>query len=109
MPGHRHGPAGPSRAQRPVRSLGGAPQLRSTAAGLLPCSSNPQLFFAEHPDDLQRARALCGSCPSRLACLDGALQRAEPWGVWGGELFLSGAIIPDKRPRGRPRKVTAAA
>ena len=43
-------------------------------------------------------------CRARLACLAGALDRAEPWGVWGGELLMYGAIVPHKRPRGRPRK-----
>ena len=41
---------------------------------------------------------------SRLACLAGALERREPWGVWGGELLMRGAIVPRKLPRGRPRK-----
>ena len=42
--------------------------------------------------------------PARLACLAGALERREPWGVWGGEIFERGTIIARKRPRGRPRK-----
>jgi WhiB family transcriptional regulator, redox-sensing transcriptional regulator len=70
----------------------------------LPCSSDPELFFAESPEDVRRAKALCGTCPVQSACLAGALQRAEPHGVWGGALLLRGAIAPDKRPRGRPRK-----
>ena len=70
----------------------------------LPCSSDPELFFAESPEDVRRAKELCGTCPVQSACLAGALQRAEPHGVWGGALFLRGAIAPDKRPRGRPRK-----
>jgi WhiB family redox-sensing transcriptional regulator len=45
----------------------------------------------------------------RAACLAGALRRGEPWGVWGGEMFLNGLVIADKRPRGRPRKVKVAA
>ena len=40
--------------------------------------------------------------------LAGALDRGEPWGVWGGEIFDRGVVIARKRPRGRPRKVTAA-
>ena len=38
-----------------------------------------------------------------------ALERAEPWGVWGGELFVQGVVVPRKRPRGRPRKTEIAA
>ena len=34
--------------------------------------------------------------------------RAEPWGVWGGEIFERGAVVPRKRPRGRPRKEDVA-
>jgi WhiB family redox-sensing transcriptional regulator len=79
-------------------------------ASLLPCRSNdPELFFAESPADVERAKALCQSCPMRAACLAGALERREPWGVWGGELVLSGVVVPRKRPRGRPRKCDVAA
>jgi WhiB family redox-sensing transcriptional regulator len=77
--------------------------------GRLPCQRDPELFFSETPQDLLRAQGLCGSCPIRSACLAGALQRAEPWGVWGGELFLKGEIIAGKRGRGRPRKSEVAA
>ena len=71
----------------------------------LPCrSSNPDLWFAETPTDLEVAKRLCGSCPVRSACLAGALARHEPWGVWGGEIFDRGVVVPRKRPRGRPRK-----
>ena len=48
-------------------------------------------------------------CPARLACLAGALERREPWGVWGGEWFVQGVVVPRKRPRGRPRKTEVAA
>ncbi|WP_205471119.1 WhiB family transcriptional regulator [Nocardioides sp. SYSU D00038] len=77
---------------------------------LLPCRvNNPELWFAELPSDVEYAKALCVDCPVRTLCLDGALERREPWGVWGGELFLQGVVIPRKRPRGRPRKNEAAA
>ena len=72
----------------------------------LPCTDDPELFFAESPDDVETAKALCRECPARVACLAGALERREPWGVWGGELFLRGAIVPRKRRRGRPTRGT---
>ncbi|KWW99333.1 WhiB family transcriptional regulator [Carbonactinospora thermoautotrophica] len=76
----------------------------------LPCRSyDPELFFAESPADVEFAKSLCLECPARLACLVGALERREPWGVWGGELFIQGVIVPRKRPRGRPRKTEVAA
>lgn len=74
----------------------------------LPCwSEHPDLWFAERPDEIELAKALCAECPIRTACLHGALEREEPWGVWGGELFDHGVVIPRKRPRGRPRKAVA--
>jgi WhiB family transcriptional regulator, redox-sensing transcriptional regulator len=75
----------------------------------LPCRvEDPELWFAESPAQLELAKSLCAGCPMRAACLAGALERAEPWGVWGGEIFERGAVIARKRPRGRPRKVVAA-
>jgi WhiB family redox-sensing transcriptional regulator len=38
------------------------------------------------------------------ACLQGALDRHEPCGVWGGHLLANGQILAHKRPRGRPPK-----
>ena len=71
----------------------------------LPCrAADPELFFAESPADVETAKALCQPCPLREACLAGALERREPWGVWGGQLVLRGIVVPRKRPRGRPRK-----
>lgn len=71
----------------------------------IPCQGdNPDLWFAEVPADLERAKALCAGCPIRVRCLAGALARREPWGVWGGQIFERGSVIPRKRGRGRPRK-----
>jgi WhiB family redox-sensing transcriptional regulator len=76
----------------------------------LPCRVNDaELWFAEAPADVEAAKALCQACPVRAACLAGALERREPWGVWGGELLVAGVVVPRKRPRGRPRKSEVAA
>ena len=54
---------------------------------MLPCNSDPDLWFAEHPADLEQAKAACNDCPIQRQCLSAALERAEPWGVWGGEIL----------------------
>ncbi|HVD88459.1 MAG TPA: WhiB family transcriptional regulator [Jatrophihabitantaceae bacterium] len=70
----------------------------------LPCHlHDPDLWFADSPADLERAKALCATCPVRLECLAGALRRREPCGVWGGEIVRHGQVLPFKRGRGRPR------
>jgi WhiB family redox-sensing transcriptional regulator len=71
----------------------------------LPCvQEGPELYFSESPRDLELAKGLCRPCPLRTACLAGAKERQEPWGVWGGEVFVDGRPVPFKRSRGRPRK-----
>jgi len=76
----------------------------------LPCRTNDaELWFAESPADVEHAKSLCHACPIRSACLAVALERREPWGVWGGELLIAGVVVPRKRPRGRPRKCEVAA
>jgi WhiB family transcriptional regulator, redox-sensing transcriptional regulator len=74
----------------------------------LPCQElDADLWFAETPAELETAKAHCAGCPLRTGCLAGALERREPWGVWGGEIFDHGVIVARKRPRGRPRKNAA--
>ena len=90
--------------RRPRSPLAPAPTRRP-----LPCRvEDPELWFAESPAQLELAKSFCTDCPVRSACLAGALDRGEPWGVWGGEIFERGAVIARKRPRGRPRKEVAA-
>lgn len=80
-----------------------------TAAAMLPCheAEAADLFFSERPADLEQAKQLCTGCPLMQECRQGALDRAEPWGVWGGAIFEAGQIIAVKRGRGRPRKNAA--
>lgn len=76
----------------------------------LPCQrrDSADLYFSEKPAELEQAKRLCADCPLRQECLQGAVQRGEPWGVWGGEIFADGRVIAVKRGRGRPRKNAAA-
>ncbi len=66
------------------------------------CSDAPEQFFSEDPYELEQAKLVCRVCPVREDCLNGALERREPWGVWGGAIFDRGRIIAYKRPSGRP-------
>ena len=75
----------------------------------MPChEEDPELWFADTPAGVEAAKALCRGCPLLKECLAGAMDRSEPWGVWGGELFEHGVVVPRKRPRGRPRKSDVA-
>jgi len=98
-------PATPS-----TSSVLGLDFARAEEAGInLPCRvKDPELWFADSPAELELAKSHCLGCPVRAVCLSGAIERREPWGVWGGEIFERGAIVARKRPRGRPRKEVAA-
>lgn len=107
-PGHK-----PGEDQKGVTTLQLTALLDATAEKVdvssvstgTPCQVfDAELWFAEAPGDVELAKLLCRDCPVKAACLSGALQRREPWGVWGGELFQAGVVVPRKRPRGRPRK-----
>lgn len=62
-------------------------------AGTVPCQKIPEVFF---PDDfaekqlreeaIRTARALCSSCPVRMACFEYAIVSKERHGIWAGTL-----------------------
>jgi len=63
------------------------------------------LFFSEDIGEIAAAKRVCSECPVLAPCLEGALERREPGGVWGGQLFMNGKMLAIKRRRGRPPKV----
>jgi len=67
-------------------------------------ASMTDLFFSDEISDIIEAKRICATCPVAEPCLEGALQRREPWGVWGGQLLLNGRVLAQKRKRGRPPK-----
>jgi WhiB family transcriptional regulator, redox-sensing transcriptional regulator len=92
--------------EKAARVWGNSPVLPKRSD--LPClRHDPELWFAQYPAQIEQAKALCGECPVRDACLTGALARGEAAGVWGGQLLENGVIIARKRGRGRPRKNAA--
>lgn len=52
-----------------------------------PCFGLHALFDAEDEASQQRAAAVCAGCQLRQACHDGAVERDEPQGTWGGRVF----------------------
>ena len=76
----------------------------------LPChTADPELFFSEVDLAIAEAKSLCGGCPVRAQCLEGAVSRQEQARVWGGELFEDGRVIAKKRKAGRPTLSEVAA
>ena len=72
-------------------------------------TTDPDIYFSEHQSELEMAKAICRPCPLKAECLSGAISRAEPCGVWGGEIFDRGVVVASKRMPGRPRLNPAAA
>ena len=94
----------PSRATPSTRAE--RAEFDALLAAVVPCrTEDPELWFAERTAEVERAKALCRGCPLVAGCLAGAVERNEPWGVWGGEVFVDGKVVAMKRGRGRPRKV----
>jgi WhiB family transcriptional regulator, redox-sensing transcriptional regulator len=62
-------------------------------------SEDPSLFFPEPGGGATRkARSVCAACPVRSSCLSYALSKDDTWGIWGGELFEAGHLIPQPVP-----------
>jgi len=78
-------------AQRPrVRSPFAASQGRVSWRELAACRSvDPEWFFPIGKTglaigEIERAKAVCASCPVRERCLTFALDTRQDFGIWGG-------------------------
>ncbi len=45
---------------------------------------NPELWFPARGVESHEAKAICATCPVQADCLEEAVQRNEPIGIWGG-------------------------
>ena len=66
-----------------------------------------RVFFSQDRKVIDQAKAICAGCPRRESCLEGALERREPWVVWGGELFRNGHVLTNRKRRPRHQQVAA--
>lgn len=56
-------------------------------------AADPEAFFVPDVEgrgrvsghDWTEARLVCAGCPVRTTCLEAALERREPYGMWGGK------------------------
>lgn len=87
---------------------GGREQQSPNVTGTARCADGngtlTHLFFSDDEFDVARAKAVCAKCTLTESCLEDALERMEPCGVWGGQLLVDGAVVTVKRGRGRPPK-----
>jgi WhiB family transcriptional regulator, redox-sensing transcriptional regulator len=83
----------------------GSDLIKRYARCATPDGEYSSLFFSEEPVDIARAKAICRPCLARELCLSLAVARQEPVGVWGGEIFVDGVPVAEKRRRGRPPRV----
>lgn len=100
-------PARPGPRRPAARPKAAPPPPAHPAGGELPCAGRADLFFStgNSPGLVEQAKTLCRTaCPVREDCLEGALARREPCGIWGGEFFSGGTVVSFRRPRGRPRR-----
>jgi hypothetical protein len=69
-----------SEQARPIRPEPGYSwQTEASCRGV-----DSELFFPATEDESVPAKAICETCPVRLACLAFALERNERFGIWGG-------------------------
>lgn len=43
-----------------------------------------ELFYSSDPLQVRAAVRICSGCPVRRECFEDAIDRGEPFGVWGG-------------------------
>ena len=71
--------------------------------GFCTTAPNPDLWTSEDEDDRAEAARLCLRCPVITECGIGALERREPFGVWGGRDVTGGSKPGPKRKRLNPK------
>lgn len=64
---------------------------------------DPDLFYSEGEAETALAKRICATCPLRLDCLEGAMDRGESFGVWGGKDPYERGALTKKRNQLGPR------
>lgn len=78
----------------------------AACGGIVDPYSDPETFFPliegprateRHPDDVDRAKAICGRCKVAEPCLTFAITNDERYGIWGGTTAHERAKIKRRR------------
>ncbi len=81
-----------------------SPEALPAAEGI-PCTQyDPDQWHPKTGDaaTAEIAKALCRTCVMQIECLEGALERGEKFGIWGGRDFEAPPGGRRRKP-GRPR------
>jgi WhiB family redox-sensing transcriptional regulator len=55
------------------------------------------VFFPQDSEGVERAQAICATCPVRKVCLEYALALPEDYGIWGGVSERQRKLIRQRR------------
>lgn len=81
---------------KPLQHL--APDL---SAGNCSGIFNDRMYPSDvHQGAIAAALMVCTNCPVKAPCLDDALTRQDPWGVWGGTTWDQRKALLNPRRRG---------
>ena len=96
----------PEQSERPK---GAAPEVAYSWQTEASCRGvDAEIFFPATEDEAVPAKAICDTCPVRLACLAFALERNEKFGVWGGLTEKERARLSPAARESIRRQVAAA-
>ena len=70
------------------------------------CTGLTDIFYGETRFEVERAKAICGTCSSRSACLAYALEAEEEEGVWGGLSAPERMVLIRQARRARGVRIT---
>jgi WhiB family transcriptional regulator, redox-sensing transcriptional regulator len=71
--------------------------------------ASTDLFYPASDADAGPAKAVCGTCRVAEQCLEYALGRREPEGIWGGHTFAERRSVLRRRREQERAKVSVSA
>lgn len=72
--------------------------------GMVPCQSDPDLWWSDDRDDQKIAATLCQGCPVIMSCAEWAVSAKERHGVWGGMTIAQRTTLINRNDRHKERK-----